>query len=149
MVQNFETLSISEKMCTVLSNCDIVKLTAKILCDMLKRRRSFLYTSLRRYVLNTIFSFKLVNSVRLVIQLLMLGWCVEAHAGCVPRGCSAQCGGHAVWTLVSATCPLLCAALFGAQGRPGDAAPLYCTVKTIPYDKHLLPFTACDSNLFI
>ena len=44
VVQNFETLSISEKMCTVLSNCDIVKLTAKILCDMLKRRRSFLYT---------------------------------------------------------------------------------------------------------
>ena len=44
VVQNFETLSMSEKICPVLSNCDIVKLTAKILCDMLKRRRSFLYT---------------------------------------------------------------------------------------------------------
>ena len=41
VVQNFETLSMSEKMCTVLPNCDIVKLTAKLLCDMLKRRRSF------------------------------------------------------------------------------------------------------------
>ena len=68
MVQNFETLSMSEKMCTVLSNCDIVKLTAKILCDMLKRRRSF-------YTLKKICSkhnlFLLVNNVRFVIQFLM------------------------------------------------------------------------------
>ena len=56
VVQNFETLSMSEKMCTVLSNCDFVKLTAKILCDMLKRRRSF-FIQLRICVLSTICSF--------------------------------------------------------------------------------------------
>ena len=43
VLQNFDTLSNFDKMCMLLSNCDIVKLTAKILCDILNRRRSFLY----------------------------------------------------------------------------------------------------------
>ena len=38
----YKILSMFDKICAMLSKCDIVKLTAKILCDILKRRRSFL-----------------------------------------------------------------------------------------------------------
>ena len=43
IVHNFDALSMFDKLCVLLSNCDIVKLTAKIFRDILKRRRSFLY----------------------------------------------------------------------------------------------------------
>ena len=40
VIHNFETLNVFEKMSIVLSNTEIISLTDKILCDMLKRRRS-------------------------------------------------------------------------------------------------------------
>ena len=33
---------------------------------------------------------------------------MESHVGCVLLRNVTQCGGRAVWTLVSATCPLFC-----------------------------------------
>ena len=49
VVPNFYVLSNFEKKCvhcTLLSHCDIVKVTAKILCDILNLRRSFIFISL-------------------------------------------------------------------------------------------------------
>ena len=43
VVPHFDNLSDFDKMCQLLSNCDIVKSTAKILCDILNHMRSFLY----------------------------------------------------------------------------------------------------------
>ena len=43
VIQNFETLNSQDKMCAVLSNTAIVKYTAKILHEILVRRRSFIY----------------------------------------------------------------------------------------------------------
>ena len=42
VIQNFETLNSQDKMCGVLSNTAIVKYTAKILHEILVRRRSFI-----------------------------------------------------------------------------------------------------------
>ena len=43
VIQNFETLNSQDKMRAVLSNTAIVKYTAKILHEILVRRRSFIY----------------------------------------------------------------------------------------------------------
>lgn len=43
VIQNFDNLNSEHKMCAVLSNNAIVKVSAKILCDILIRKRSLTY----------------------------------------------------------------------------------------------------------
>ena len=43
VIQNFNSLDSFNKMCTLLSNCDTFKITAKTLSDILIRRRSLIY----------------------------------------------------------------------------------------------------------
>ena len=44
IIRNFENLNAEEKMCAVFSNNAIVKYTAKILHEIIVRKRSFIYT---------------------------------------------------------------------------------------------------------
>ena len=43
IIQNFDYLNVEEKMCAVLSNNELVKVSAKILHEILIRKRSFTY----------------------------------------------------------------------------------------------------------
>ena len=47
IIRNFEKLNAEEKICAALSNNAIVKYTAKILHEILVRKRSFIYTIIR------------------------------------------------------------------------------------------------------
>ena len=43
VIQNFDQLNVEEKMCAVLSYSDLVKITAKIIYEILSRKRAFTY----------------------------------------------------------------------------------------------------------
>ena len=43
VISNFDNLGSEEKLCAIFSNSEIVKVSAKILCDILARKRSLTY----------------------------------------------------------------------------------------------------------
>ena len=43
VIQNFDEFNVEEKTCDVLSNSGFVKITAKILYEILSRKRAFTY----------------------------------------------------------------------------------------------------------